>query len=134
MAAGHIVLPVIGVVTTVAVSAYMTHKKASELNRIAEEISRINSENRNTLSRLEDDGRKLLVAELKFNEVDDALKRALLLAKRRLFRFGWLSRFKRYIVYHRTGGYYTVAEQEVLDGLRVAVQNFMKLFGVAESG
>jgi len=129
MALGHLILPGVGLAIGVAFASTMAHAEANKMNRVYGEICTANVQNKETLMKVEQSSNALEAAEHKFDTEDGRLREAIFHAKRKLFRYGWLSKVWRYLRYRFKGIYYTAAEQPIIVELDAAINRFMASFG-----
>ncbi len=125
MALGHALLPGLGTVVAVGVSSFLSHKQANRLEQACNELEEANQKNEIVLSkvRVELDSASHFESQLEFGNEDVAA--VLTRVRRKLFRFGWLSRMFRYIRYRFTGEYYRSHEFHLVEDLATAVDNFI---------
>jgi hypothetical protein len=129
MALGHLVLPGIGVLVAVGVSAVSTHSKANEINRLSDDLDSATGKNTTSLTRIDSETAKLNHATRIFRAADATLTREIRISRRKLRRFGWISAFYRYVRFKTKGVYYTSEERHYVQRLERAVHQFMTAFG-----
>ncbi|WP_433965798.1 hypothetical protein [Tunturiibacter gelidiferens] len=129
MALGHLVLPGVGILVAIGIGAYATYSKASEINRVCDEIDEAAKKNETALVAINKNKRKLDQAKELFITADAELNVEIQIATRKLRGFGWLSDLYRYLRFKINGVYYTSSDQIYVQQLEGAVDQFMSKFG-----
>jgi len=128
VALGHLVLPGIGIAAAVAVSATLTHQRASRLAELRRDIDHSNAMNTKTLTKWRSDLQAIYSLEATLFREDGVLAEELRTAYRALFPYRILSRIWRLIRYWMTGQYYSSQDQPILERLDRAAARFVETF------
>jgi hypothetical protein len=127
MAVGHLVLPGIGTAIAVGVSSTISHRQANKVAAICENVEEANGINTSALSEVHSSLKTVLGLATILVDENKLLTNAIALAKRRLFPWGFISRFWRWLRCWLwiNGTYYREHERPVLDNLDRAVMRFL---------
>ncbi len=128
MAGGTIALGCLAVLPAIAVSSFMTHKKANEINRTSDEIEVANEQNKKSLGVLRGRISQVEEAEPKLREDLMELAWAVQSAQKKLFKFGFASRVWKAMRYRLFGYYYDPSEMHHVEVLAASVDKFLFSF------
>jgi hypothetical protein len=128
MALGHIILPGVGTAVAVTFSSVLSHREANRLSDICEEVEAANSINQRLLTTLKSNAGKIREWDRRLETEYEMLKKAVREARKRLFPFGLISRFRRTCRAWLGGEYYRPHEQYFVDRLDSAVIRFLDAF------
>ncbi len=128
MALGHVLLPGIGAVVAVGVSAYLAHGKADKLAAACAEIEQANSKNKIILKLVTKQLGEMRSFEIKIKDENECLDHAVRAAYRKVRRFGFLSHLWRKLRQRFRGAYYTSEEFAVIHQLAAVVDEFIASF------
>jgi hypothetical protein len=128
MALGHLILPGIGSVVAVAVSAKMSHSEADKVENFCRQLTSANEENTSLLSKSNSQVSYLNNLETRLLFEDNNLTTVMHKARRRLFKFGYLSHLWRLLIFWLRGYYYKSEELIFLDELSAAASKFVNAF------
>ncbi|HEY1984250.1 MAG TPA: hypothetical protein VGG85_02515 [Terracidiphilus sp.] len=131
MALGHVVLPVIGSAVAIGVSSALSHRNASRLKELCREVAKVNDTNQSVLAQVDADLNKVGDWDAKLEREGAKLWQAVRSARRKLFRFGFLSHIWRLLRFWLRGHYYTPEEQRIVDELGWTVSKFLDRFRTA---
>jgi hypothetical protein len=132
MVVGHFVLPGIGTAIAVGTCSIISHMQANDLGRRCEEIEVAHRWNLRVCEDISINLDRFNELELKLGAETASLGAAVGAAKRRLFRFGWLSHLRRLFRYWMGGDYYETTDFNDLDRLGEAVERFYETFAKAQ--
>jgi hypothetical protein len=128
MALGHFILPGIGTVVAIGLSATLSHSEANRLDKQLAELQKAVEHNQKILSKIRVKEREYSAAAGRIFSSAGELKEAVAQASRVVGRFGLLSYYFRFWRYRFLGYFYTTSEMEVISRLEKSVDAFLSVF------